>query len=67
MWEYDEHDFNHYTGIVPHNINFNKDVHGWFKNNKTWIYPAYDGIHLAEPHQISIANQMYMVINNEEN
>ena len=67
MWEYDEHDFNHYTGIVPHNINFNKDVHCWFKNNKTWIYPAYDGIHLAEPHQISIANQMYMVINNEEN
>lgn len=67
MWQYDVADFENHTGIVPHNIDFTKDVVGWFDSNPKLIYPAYDGLHLGEKHQISAANQMYMVIENEEN
>jgi len=67
MWHYEEVDFLNYTGIVPHNINFNKDVIGWYKTTGgVLIYPAYDGMHLGERHHISVVNQICKVMNNEK-
>jgi len=67
MWNCDMEDFPKYTGIMPNKISFTKNVVGWFRNGENIIYPGYDGMHFAEPHQISVANQIYKVINDEKN
>jgi hypothetical protein len=65
MWNCDVNDFEKYTGIVPHVVDFTKGVSGWYFSGSDYIFPGYDGVHFGEKHQISISNQIYGVINNE--
>lgn len=65
MWNCNIEDFDKYAGIIPHVVDFTKGINGWHRNGGDYIFPAYDGVHLGEPHQISVSNQIYTVINNE--
>jgi len=65
MWNCNIEDFRQYTGIIPHIVDFTKGIHGWYFYGNANIFPAYDGIHFGEPHQISVSNQIYTVITNE--
>lgn len=67
MWRYDPGVFEYHTGIAPYTVDFTKNVSGWFKMNEHKIYPAYDGVHLGEQHHISVANQILINVQNEEN